>query len=106
MIPRIDAATLAANDAEALAALREAATGVGFATVFNTALTRTRVIEVIEVYRAFFKQPEAAKQALNMARTGSNRGWGRRGPNRSIRTPILITNSFLTSDMSCRAATR
>ena len=78
-IPRIDAAALAANDAQSLAALREAATGVGFATVFNTALSRERVIEVIEVYRAFFKQPEAAKQAVNMARTGSNRGWGAAG---------------------------
>ena len=78
-IPRVDAAALAAGDAESLAALREAATGVGFATVFNTALSRARVVEVIEVYRAFFRQPETAKTALDMARTGSNRGWGAAG---------------------------
>lgn len=78
-IPRINAAALASNDSESLAALRKAATGVGFATVFNTALTGERVREVIEVYRAFFKQPEVAKQALDMARTGSNRGWGAAG---------------------------
>ena len=78
-IPRIDAEALAANDAASLEALRVAATGGGFATVFNTALTAERVREVIALYRAFFKQPEAAKAPLDMARTGSNRGWGAAG---------------------------
>ena len=54
--------------------MREAATGVGFATVFNTALTGARVREVIETYRAFFKLPEAEKQPYSMAGTGANRG--------------------------------
>ena len=79
MIPRLDAAALAAGDAESLAALGQAATGVGFATVAGTALTRARVEEVIETYRAFFHLPEADKRALDMARTGSNRGWGAPG---------------------------
>lgn len=79
MIPRIDAAALAAGDAASLAALREAATGTGFATVYNTALGHDRVVEVIEVYRSFFKRPEAYKAAIDMARTGANRGWGAAG---------------------------
>ena len=57
MIPSIDLEKLSAGDAAALEAMREAATGVGFATVFNTALTGARVREVIETYRAFFKRP-------------------------------------------------
>lgn len=79
MIPAIDLAALSAEDAGALAAMREAATGVGFATVHNTALTGERVEEVIEMYRRFFHLPEADKQAVDMARTGANRGWGASG---------------------------
>lgn len=79
MIPRLDAAALAAGDAQSLAALGEAAMGVGFATVYNTALTAARVSEVIETFRAFFHLPERQKQALDMAKTGSNRGWGAAG---------------------------
>lgn len=79
MIPRIDAALLAQGDADSLDALRVAATGVGFATVYNTALTAARVREVIEVYRGFFKRTHGEKAALDMARTGSNRGWGTAG---------------------------
>ena len=79
MIPRLDAELLARGDAAALEALGAAATGVGFATVYNTALVAARVSEVIETYRAFFKLPEAKKRGLDMARTGSNRGWGAPG---------------------------
>ena len=79
MIPSIDLEKLSAGDAAALEAMREAATGVGFATVFNTALTGARVREVIETYRAFFKLPEAEKQPYSMAGTGANRGWGAAG---------------------------
>ncbi|WP_299693417.1 2-oxoglutarate and iron-dependent oxygenase domain-containing protein [uncultured Tateyamaria sp.] len=79
MIPRLDAAALAAGDAQSIAALGKAATGVGFATVYNTALPAARVEEVIETYRAFFHLPEAAKRDLDMARTGANRGWGAPG---------------------------
>ncbi|WP_299041303.1 2-oxoglutarate and iron-dependent oxygenase domain-containing protein [uncultured Tateyamaria sp.] len=79
MIPRLDAAALAAGDGPSLAALGEAATGVGFATVHNTALSANRVREAIATYRAFFHLPEAEKRAVDMARTGSNRGWGAPG---------------------------
>lgn len=79
MIPRIDLARLSAGDAKALADMRIAATEVGFATVYNTALNAERVREVIETYRAFFKLPEADKTAFDMSKTGSNRGWGAAG---------------------------
>ncbi len=79
MIPAIDLDALRAGAPDALDAMREAATGVGFATVHNTALSAARVEEVIETYRAFFKLPEAEKQSVNMARTGANRGWGAAG---------------------------
>ncbi len=82
MIPRIDLARLIAGDAEALAAMRIAATQTGFATVHNTALDAARVREVIGVYRNFFKLPEADKTAFDMSRTGSNRGWGAAGSER------------------------
>mgnify|MGYP000020577905 CR=1 FL=1 len=76
MIPRIDLAALNRGEADALEAMRIAATEIGFATVYNTALSATDVQNVIETYRDFFKLPEAQKAAYNMAETGSNRGWG------------------------------
>lgn len=79
MIPRIDLAELSAGDASAFADMRLAATDVGFATVHNTGLDSDRVSRVIEMYRAFFKLPEAAKLPYDMAATGSNRGWGAAG---------------------------
>ncbi|MDD9721405.1 2-oxoglutarate and iron-dependent oxygenase domain-containing protein [Sulfitobacter sp. PR48] len=79
LIPRIDLQALRTSDPAALDAMRVAATDVGFATVYNTALPPERVAQVIETYRAFFKLPEAEKAATDMATTGSNRGWGRSG---------------------------
>ncbi|WP_298862655.1 2OG-Fe(II) oxygenase family protein [uncultured Sulfitobacter sp.] len=79
MIPSIDLKALQAGESAALKAMRDAATGVGFATVYNTALGAPRVREVIEMYRAFFKLPEADKQPYSMAGTGANRGWGAAG---------------------------
>jgi len=79
MIPRIDLTRLRAGDADALAAMQEAATGVGFAMVHNTALSAERVRDVIETYRAFFRLPPADKRPCDMAKTGSNRGWGASG---------------------------
>ena len=76
MIPRLDAAALAAGDAEALAQMRVAATEVGFATVYNTGFGAARMRFVLAAYRAFFALPDAVKDQVNMARTGSNRGWG------------------------------
>ncbi len=79
MIPAIDLDALRTGAPDALDAMREAATNVGFASVHNTALSAARIGEVIETYRAFFKLPEAEKQSVNMARTGANRGWGAAG---------------------------
>lgn len=76
MIPSIDARALANDDAETLDRLRVAAQEVGFLTLTNTALSRARVEEVIAAYRRFFQYPDAEKQAVNMALTGANRGWG------------------------------
>ncbi|MEM7521526.1 MAG: 2-oxoglutarate and iron-dependent oxygenase domain-containing protein [Pseudomonadota bacterium] len=79
MIPCIDLGALRAADPDARAAMHAAATEVGFATVYNTALDAARVRDVIETYRAFFKLPEAEKARYDMAQTGSNRGWGAPG---------------------------
>jgi isopenicillin N synthase-like dioxygenase len=76
MIPRIDLAALSAGEARALADMAEAARVIGFASVHNTAISAARAHEVIETYRAFFHLPEAQKTAYDMAKTGSNRGWG------------------------------
>ena len=78
-IPSIDLALLSAGDPATLEAMQMAATDIGFATVHNTGLTQARVQEAIDVYRAFFKLPEALKAPYDMAATGSNRGWGRTG---------------------------
>ena len=79
MIPSIDLEALRAGVPEALDAMREAATGVGFATVHNTAMSPARVREVIETYRAFFKLPDGEKRPYDMTGTGANRGWGAAG---------------------------
>lgn len=76
MIPRLDAAALARGDAKALEAMRVAAEEIGFATVHNTGFSSARMRFVLAAYRAFFAEPTPVKQAVDMARTGSNRGWG------------------------------
>lgn len=79
MIPAIDLDKLRGGEDKALAAMQDAATGVGFATVHNTALDAARVREVIETYRAFFTMSESQKRPFSMAGTGANRGWGASG---------------------------
>ncbi|MFP7570742.1 isopenicillin N synthase family dioxygenase [Marivita sp. S2033] len=76
MIPKLDATALAAGDADTLAQMRVAAEEVGFATISNTALSSARVRFVLAAYRAFFDLPLEIKAQVDMARTGSNRGWG------------------------------
>ncbi len=78
-IPRIDAAALLARDPATMAGVAEAATGVGFMTVHNTPISEAAAQKVLAVYRAFFALPAARKAAYDMARTGSNRGWGAPG---------------------------
>ncbi|SER02190.1 isopenicillin N synthase family dioxygenase [Thalassovita taeanensis] len=76
MIPSIDAAALQAGDPATLRQMRHGAQEVGFLTVHNTAISAQEVVDVIEAYRGFFRLPQAQKQAVDMARTGANRGWG------------------------------
>lgn len=76
MIPSIDARALRSRDPDTLARLAEAAQEVGFLTLTQTALDKQRVEEVIAAYRRFFRYPQAEKDAVDMARTGANRGWG------------------------------
>ncbi|WP_238366164.1 isopenicillin N synthase family dioxygenase [Mesobacterium pallidum] len=76
MIPRLDARALDARTPEAMDALRRGAEEVGFLTVHDTGISTAEIAAVIDTYRAFFRLPEAEKRAVDMARTGSNRGWG------------------------------
>lgn len=78
-VPNLDAALMAAGDRDTLALMREAAQGVGFLTVSNTALTPARVRFALAAYRAFFDLPEAEKALVDMAATDGNRGWGAAG---------------------------
>jgi isopenicillin N synthase-like dioxygenase len=83
MIPSIDAEALfnAAHPAhaEAVAEVRRGATEIRFLTLRNSEIGAAEVLEVIAALRAFFHLPAAEKQAYDMARTGSNRGWGASG---------------------------
>lgn len=75
-VPQLDAQKLAARDKDELARLRRAAETIGFVTVANTNLDEARVRRVLEAYHAFFASQDEVKQAVDMSRTGSNRGWG------------------------------
>ena len=79
MIPRLDARKIAENDSDTLAAFHEAATVIGFATVYGTGISEERVREILGLYRAFFLLPEREKARIDMAKTGANRGWGASG---------------------------
>ncbi len=78
-IPRISAAELLAGETAALDELRRGAMEVGFFTLHDTPIPAARVRAVLDAYRAFFALPAARKAAWDMARTGSNRGWGAPG---------------------------
>ncbi len=79
MIPQLDMARLQAREPEEMARLAKAVREVGFLTLGNTDLDAGRVARAMAAYRAFFAQPAAAKAAVDMARTGANRGWGGSG---------------------------
>ncbi|QFU08627.1 2-oxoglutarate-dependent ethylene/succinate-forming enzyme [Rhodobacteraceae bacterium THAF1] len=80
MIPAIDATRLHAPDT--LQAMHRAATETGFLTVTNTRIGRDGVDAVIAAYLDFFRLPHAEKARIDMAATGSNRGWGAPGAER------------------------
>lgn len=79
MIPRIDAERLLAGDAGVLAEVATAAREIGFLTLHNTPISASEIRDVFAAYGAFFALPAVQKEAVNMARTGSNRGWGASG---------------------------
>jgi len=79
MIPEIDTKALIAGDPEVLAMVRAAAEDIGFMTIVNTPFSSERMQTLLQAYHRFFRQPETAKQSINMAATGSNRGWGAAG---------------------------
>lgn len=79
MIPELNLNALNARDRDEMAKLGHAVREIGFLTITGTTLTAARVSRVLGLYREFFKQPEAAKRPVDMARTGSNRGWGAPG---------------------------
>ncbi|MCL4674903.1 MAG: isopenicillin N synthase family oxygenase [Pararhodobacter sp.] len=75
-IPSLDADRLFAQDAASLGEVRRGAMEVGFLTIHNTPIDAARVRAVLAAYRGFFALSEAEKAEVDMARTGSNRGWG------------------------------
>lgn len=75
-IPRIDLGALFAGDPAQAEEVRRGVSEVGFLTVHNAPIGAERVRAVIAAYRAFFALPAAEKAAVDMSRTGSNRGWG------------------------------
>ncbi|MDI3334942.1 2-oxoglutarate and iron-dependent oxygenase domain-containing protein [Defluviimonas aestuarii] len=79
MIPRIDAKSLFERDAVAVDAVRRAVSDPGFLVVHNTPFPPAQITAMIAGYRAFFALPAAEKAPYDMARTGSNRGWGAPG---------------------------
>ena len=79
LIPRLDAAKIAIGDPETMAELKYAVEEVGFLTVHNTGISEKEMVRVLDTYRRFFQLPDAEKWAVDMARTGANRGWGGSG---------------------------
>ena len=79
MIPRLDAALIDARDPATMAELLRGVQEVGFLTVHNTAISTDELSATIAMYRKFFHQPKQVKEAVNMAKTGANRGWGAAG---------------------------
>lgn len=79
MIDRIDFAKLQEGDPETLTALKRGVLETGFLRVANTPISAVEIVDVVEAYREFFALPAAEKDKVNMAKTGSNRGWGAGG---------------------------
>lgn len=75
-IPRCDLEALDRGDQDALAEMKRGAENVGFVTIHNTSISATEVRDLFAAYRGFFALPVAQKSLVDMAKTGSNRGWG------------------------------
>ncbi len=76
MIPKLDMSSLLAGNPDEIADLRHGAEETGFLVLRNTALSAGDVAEALAAYRSFFHLHEAEKRRVDMAATGSNRGWG------------------------------
>lgn len=79
MIPELNLNALNVRDSDEMAKLGRAVREIGFLTVTGTNLTAARVSHVLDLYRTFFKLSEDDKRPVDMACTGSNRGWGAPG---------------------------
>ncbi|MEM1377305.1 MAG: 2-oxoglutarate and iron-dependent oxygenase domain-containing protein [Pseudomonadota bacterium] len=75
--PDISAKALVRRDHDAMQQLRHAVSETGFFLLSDTDISGDTVRETLALYEAFFKSPAASKQSVDMAVTGSNRGWGR-----------------------------
>ena len=78
-IPKIDVGLLLSGDAKNRDALRKGIHEAGFLILTNCGFSKADLEKVFEAYSAFFALPETEKAKVDMARTGSNRGWGRGG---------------------------
>ncbi len=76
MIPKIDAQKLIARDAATMDLLHDGIAHYGFLIIHNTDITQDEMARVIAQYRAFFQLDPSEKSRVDMAKTGSNRGWG------------------------------
>ncbi|WP_170480304.1 isopenicillin N synthase family dioxygenase [Ruegeria arenilitoris] len=76
MIDNLNLEKLDQRDSAELARLARGVRELGFLTVSETGLNEQQLKDVFDAYRNFFHLPESEKQTVNMAATGSNRGWG------------------------------
>ena len=76
MVPVIDAKALARRTPQAMADLRRGVCDIGFLVLENTAISADLVNSTLSMYRAFFLQSATVKALVDMAHTGSTRGWG------------------------------
>lgn len=79
MIPEIDLVLLQEKQESEIDKLRQGIEDVGFITLRNTSISRREVEDVLAAYRSFFRLPDALKKHVDMALSGSNRGWGASG---------------------------
>ncbi len=82
-IPELDARPLFdaahADHAASLAKTRQAAMQTGFMVVSHIGITAPEVERLLHTYQRFFGLPAEMKAKVDMASTGSNRGWGAPG---------------------------
>ena len=76
MIPKIDAQKLIARDVATMDLLQDGIAHYGFLIIHNTDITQDDMARVITQYRAFFQLDPSEKSRVDMAKSGSNRGWG------------------------------